>query len=78
MPARRRSAAIRLPLLRPRRELARKIAAAVAETRKRFAAGVKTLICVPPFLSRNFTYEYHSLQTGYATLLQESLEQFPA
>lgn len=65
------------PISTPAPQLAHQIAEAVARTRVRFSTGVKTLIGVPPFLSRNFTYEHHSLQTGYSTLLQESLAKVP-
>jgi hypothetical protein len=55
--------------------LAHQIAAAVLRTRRRFAGGIRKLVVVSPFISRNFTYEYQALETGYAILLQEALAE---
>ena len=58
-------------------ELAQGIAASVLKTRGRFAHGVKAMVGVTPFLARNFTYEYHFMQSGYASLLQRALAEAP-
>ena len=54
-----------------------RIGARVAEVRHRFAGGLKAVIGAPPFISHNFTYEYHPLQSGYAALLRDGLAAMP-
>lgn len=61
----------------PITEVVRRIAVSVVRTRQRFAGGVKAMVAIPPFLARNFSYEYHPLQSGYAALLAESLAEAP-
>lgn len=57
--------------------LAKDLALAITETRRRFPDGVQQIIGVGPFLSKNLLHDYDYLQRGYATLLMESLLETP-
>jgi len=65
------------PLDPPITQVVPQIAAAVARTRKRFAGGVKGWSRIPPFMARNFSYEYHPLAGGLRKLLGRSLAEAP-
>ncbi len=56
-----------------RDELAAKCRPIVAEVRRHFAGGIKQIIGVTPFVSRNLTHDYDHLQAGYACLLENAL-----
>lgn len=49
----------------------------VRTTRKRFVGGIRHIVCVPPFLSKNFTHKHDHLQLGFASLLKGSLSDLP-
>lgn len=49
----------------------------LAATEKQFADGIRYLIGVPPFLSKNLTHEYDHLQFDYAALLANWLGMNP-
>lgn len=46
-------------------------------TEQRFRDGVKEVVGVLPFVSKNITHEFMPLQAAYSTLLEETLVQFP-
>jgi len=49
----------------------------VRETRQHYAKGVRHLIAVTPFLSKNFTHDYDHLQAGYKGLVENALSVYP-
>ena len=49
----------------------------VEKTAADFASGIKHLIGVTDFLSKNLTHDYDHLQSGYAALLADSMSTFP-
>lgn len=57
--------------------LAQDLAQATTEIHKRFPQGVKQIIGVGPFLSKNLLHDYDFLQRSYATLLMERLLESP-
>ncbi len=57
--------------------LAKELASSVDAVRRRFADGVQQIVGVQPLLSRNLLHNYDYLQQGLATLLMESLLEYP-
>lgn len=57
--------------------LAKELASLVDAVRRRFASGVQQIVGVQPLLSRNLLHNYDYLQQGLATLLMESLLEYP-
>jgi len=51
--------------------------AVVRETRQHYANGIRHLIAVTPFLSKNFTHDYDHLQAGYRALVENALSVHP-
>lgn len=49
----------------------------VQKTRKQFSGGVRHLVAVSPFLSKNLLYHHDHLQHGLAAILSDSLISFP-
>jgi curli biogenesis system outer membrane secretion channel CsgG len=54
-----------------------RIAAVVKETRERFAGGVKWVVAVPHFLSKDLAHDFDHLQSGFASLLETTLSERP-
>jgi len=57
--------------------LAATVAARVLETRERFSGGIRQVLGVPAFVSRNLTHDYDRFQAGYANLLAGALMSLP-
>lgn len=57
--------------------LARRCAAKVQETLRRFAHGIKQIVGVPPLVSKNLVHDYDRFQASYARLVETALESFP-
>ncbi|MCA9048674.1 MAG: hypothetical protein KDA89_08095 [Planctomycetaceae bacterium] len=57
--------------------VAQDLAQAITKIHKRFPQGVKQIIGVGPFLSKNLLHDYDFLQRSYATLLMERLLESP-
>ncbi|WP_254508099.1 hypothetical protein [Anatilimnocola floriformis] len=45
----------------------------VLSTQRDFAKGVRAVVAVPPFVSRNLTFEFDQYQSAFAALLQQGL-----
>ncbi len=60
-----------------REQLADKVAQLVLQTRRHFSGGIRQLIGVPHFVSKNLTYEHNHLQAGYAHLIENALASVP-
>jgi hypothetical protein len=58
-------------------KIAEECATVVQTTRKKFTGGIRHIVCVTPFLSKNFTHKHDHLQYGYASLLKSSLSDLP-
>jgi len=57
--------------------LAEKIAGVVQQVRRQFKHGLRAVIGVPPFVSRNLTHDFDRLQTGYAEVVEAALSSHP-
>jgi hypothetical protein len=57
--------------------LAKEAAAAVEDTRRQFAAGIRHIIAITPLISKNLAHDYDHLQTGYARLLETAFARTP-
>lgn len=53
------------------------LAKIVEETLERFESGVKQIIGISPFISRNLVHDYDHLQAGFANLLDNALSSSP-
>lgn len=58
-------------------QLSAAILADVGLVKKRFGSGVRQLVTVMPFLSRNLTHDFDYLQSGYASWLGLALNRLP-
>lgn len=60
-----------------RDDVVRQCGTAIRETRERFGTGIRHLVGVTHFLSKNLTHRYDHLQTGFAALLANALANHP-
>ena len=58
-------------------QVAKQCASLVRQTRQHFAAGIKQIVGVTHFVSKNLTHDYDNLQAGYTYLLENALLSFP-
>lgn len=57
--------------------VAEKIGAIARQVRSQFQDGLRALLGVPPFVSRNLSHEFDRLQIGYAEITQAALSSHP-
>ena len=64
--------------IRPRMaQLAKRIASVVNAARQQFADGIRCLIAVSPFVSRDLDHDFDHWQNGFAALVEQALITVP-
>ena len=58
-------------------QVARRAAGVLQAARQQFAGGIRCLVAVAPFLSRDLAHDYDHWQNGYAALVEQALLTVP-